>query len=90
MKKLWQFRWDCGRNGEVEGLFVADDQQIEDAVGKHVDFGEILGKHSEVFGTLDHADLKVLSIDQDFIEKCESIKGLLPQGYNPLDYLESN
>ncbi len=88
MKKLWKFRWDCRGMGEVEGLFVADDQQIEDAVGKRVYFGEILGKHSDVYGTLDYLDLTVLSIDQDFIGKCESIEGLLPQGYNPLDYLE--
>lgn len=26
MKNLYQFYWDCGRMGSVEGLFVAEDE----------------------------------------------------------------
>lgn len=75
--------------GDVEGLFVADDEKVEVSLGKQVYFGEILGKHSEVYGTLDEADLQVLSDDQDFIEKVVSIFGdNLPIGYNPLSYIE--
>lgn len=89
MLKLYKFYWDCGRMGDVEGLFIADDEYVKAQIGKTVYFGEILGKHSEVYGTLDEDDLQVLSDDKEFIEKIISIFGdNLPIGYNPLSYIE--
>lgn len=31
---LWSFYWDCGRQGEVEGLFKATREEVENAIGK--------------------------------------------------------
>lgn len=84
--KLYKFYWDCGRMGDVEGVFSATDKEIENALGKRIYFGEILGKHSEIYGDLDKEDLTVLTDDQDFIKKANDY-GLLPTGHNPLDYL---
>lgn len=86
MKKLYRFHWDCGRQGDVEGVFVSDEETIKAALGKTVSFGSILGKHSEVYGELDLEALTVLTDDQDFIAKFEQF---LPRGngYNPLNYL---
>lgn len=72
--------------GDVISVFVAEDTVVSAAIGKRVYFGEILGKHSEVYGSLDKDDLEVLTDDQGFIAKFEHIvgKGI---GYNPLDYL---
>ena len=53
MKAIYQFHWDCGRMGDIAGLFVASKQDVQDAIGKEIYFGEVLGKHSEVYGTLD-------------------------------------
>ena len=87
-KVIARFHWDCGRMGDVEGLFTADVAGLESAYGKEVYFGEILGKHSEVHGTLDREDITVVSDDQDFIAKFEAIVGAgTISGYNPLDYL---
>lgn len=86
MKKLYRFHWDCGRMGDVTCIFVAEQSVVAAAIGKEVDFGEILGKHSEVFGTLDEEDLTVLTDDQDFIEKLEHYMGS-SFGHNPLDHL---
>lgn len=88
MEKLYKFNFDCGRMGSLNGLFVEDEVDIQNAVGKYVYFGEVLGKHSEVSGTLELSDFKVLTDDQEFIHKflkygCES-------GYNPLHYLEED
>lgn len=83
---LWNFHWDCGRQGCVDGLFVATDEEIDAAIGKSVYFGEILGKHSEVFGTLDRDDLQRLTEDSDFIAKFKQFK--CESGYNPLEYLQ--
>lgn len=86
---LAQFFWDCGRAGEVSGVFICTKQQIEDALGKEVYFGEILGKHSEVYGLLDERDIAILSDDSKVIEV---LLGVFPDGeisgYNPLSYIQ--
>lgn len=87
-EKLWKFYWDCGRQGSVEGTFVATQAEIDAAIGAQVYFGEILGKHSEVYGSLDAADLTLLSEDQSFIESWKNLSA--DTGYNPLEYLEEN
>lgn len=87
--KLCKFYWDCGRMGDVEGIFVACDRQIENALGKRIYFGEILGKHSEIYGDLNKEDLTILTEDQDFIKKAVEY-GILPTGFNPLDYLSED
>lgn len=87
MTKIYQFTWDCGRCGVVTGVFVADDAMVQDAMGKRVDLGEALGKHSEVMGKLEEADLVVLS---DSPSDVEVFTRILPRGsgYNPLNYLD--
>lgn len=85
-EKLYRFHWDCGRMGDVTGIFVADEAKVVEAIGKCVYFGEILGKHSEVQGTLTSDDLTVLTGDADFIAKAKAY-GLVPSGYNPLAYM---
>jgi hypothetical protein len=88
MKILYKFYWDCGRQGDVDGTFVATEEEVAAAMGKEVYFGEILGKHSEIFGTLEEKDLKVLTDDQKFIEMFEKLVGDV--GHNPLRYLSEN
>lgn len=89
MKVIAKFYWDCGRSGEVDGIFVTTKEAIAAAVGKEVYFGEILGKHSEVSGTINEGDITILTEDQDFITKFIEIMGSGDiSGYNPLSYLE--
>lgn len=89
MKKLYEFNWDCGRMGDLNGLFIADEADVAAIVGKEIYFGEVLGKHSEISGTLDDEDLTVKSDDQDFITKFIEIMGEgTISGYNPLDYYD--
>lgn len=85
MKKLYRYVLDCGRNGTISGVFVANDEDIKKNLGKDVYFDEVLGKHSEIIIPLEEEDLEVLTEDQDFISEFESIVG--SNGYNPLDYI---
>lgn len=87
MKKLYSFNWDCGRMGWLAGLFVAEESDVEGAIGKEVYFGEVLGKHSEIYGTLEEKDLAVVSEDQEKIEWLVSLLGNTAYGHNPLEYL---
>lgn len=87
MRALYRFYWDCGRQGRVEGLFVAAVDEVAAAIGKEVYFGEILGKHSEVYGTLEAKDLTVVSEDQERIAWLVELLGAQLSGYNPLGAL---
>ena len=85
MQKLYRFNLDCGRMGELEGVFTASTSQIENISGKFIEFGEVLGKHSEIFiDKFDSSYLEVLSEDQEFVKKYSEIIG--SAGFNPLDY----
>lgn len=99
MKKLYSYGLDCGRMGYIESLFVADSKDVEAAIGKNVYFGEILGKHSEIYEDLDWKHLSVLSDDQEKIEWLIEVtrsekdsyvdfETYTINGYNPLTYLE--
>lgn len=89
MRKLWQFHWNCGRMGDLNGLFVADDKDVEETFGKRVYFGEVLGKHSEIEGDLEKKDIELVSHDQEFIE--EFIKNIGTSfGHNPLSNIEED
>ena len=88
MKRLYKFYWDCGRQGHVSGIFIADKEEVKKNLGKQVYLGECLGKHSEIYGDLDEDDLTILSDDQDFIKKFEELK--CESGYNPLKYINED
>lgn len=79
---LWSFYWDCGRQGDVEGIFKATEDEVEAAIGKEVYFGEILGKHSEVYGTLEDGEIELESDDPLVVMDAKE------SGYNPLEYLK--
>lgn len=89
MRKLVRFKWDVRSMGTVEGIFVTTDEELGEAVGREIYFGEILGKHSEISGTLDAEDITTLSLDQEFIDKLVEVFGETKiSGYCPLDYFE--
>lgn len=79
---LWKFFWDCGRQGEVEGVFKATKEEVANAIGKEVYFGEILGRHSEVYGTLEEGECEIISDNPLYVLNA------IESGYNPLDYIE--
>jgi hypothetical protein len=85
---LYKFYWNCGRMGDVEGLFCATESEVNNAIGKKLYFGEILGKHSEIFGELKAEDITLLSSDQEFTHKFQEVTKGISLGYNPLAYIE--
>jgi hypothetical protein len=89
MKKIFKFAWNYGRGGEVEGLFVATQEDVDAAIGQDVYFGEILGKHSEVEGTLEADDITVVSDAAIFVDMFEESVGK-SFGHNPLDYIDAD
>lgn len=88
MKKLYSFYSSCGRDGNVEGLFVAEEKDVKNVIGKKVYFGEILGKHSEVFGVLENGDFEKVNVSAETVKELVDVFGGDDIcGYNPLKYL---
>lgn len=85
---LYKFYWDL-RDGHVAGLFIATKEEVENLIDKDVWFGEINGNNSEVAGTVELDDIKLITEDQDYIENTYKLFGTDQiSGYNPLCYLE--
>jgi len=90
MRNLYSFFWDCGRMGSLDGLFVASPEEIAAAIGREAYFGEVLGKHSEISGTISESDITLVSDDQEKVEWLLEVTGNFPtiSGFNPLEYIE--
>ena len=85
---LVRFFWDAGRSGAVESVFVTTEEELKKCYGKEVYFGEILGKHSEVYGVFEVNDITVISEDQDFIKKLvEVFSSWVISGHYPIDHI---
>lgn len=87
-KILVEFYWDCGRSGELTGLFVTTKEKLENLYGQEAYFGEVLGKHSEISGTITEDDFTVRTDNQECIKLFEELIG--EQGFNPFDYVEES
>ncbi len=86
MKALYKMEVDCGRQGSLKGIFIADDKDVEILV-KHkleVHFGEVLGKHSDVCGAIDEDEIIKITDEENVIEIFE--KHHLDSGYDPFGY----
>jgi len=85
---LYKFEWNLVRMGSICGLFIAEQKDVINSVGKKVHFGEVLGRHSEIYGILEYKDFLLITEDKLVLmileEQC---KGKTIVGYNPLDYI---
>ena len=88
---------DCGRNGNIRGLFAVNDvgeSELRRLINEEtkIYYGEALGKHSLVIGTLEDKEL-TLTCEGDnvmIVLKAlgETVEGdwVTISGHNPLDY----
>lgn len=86
-KKLYKFNFDCGRMGDLEGLFIADEEQAKQAIGQYAYFGEVLGKYSEIEGAIEEGDISIVDVSEATMIELFNIMGENVSGYNPLDYI---
>jgi len=66
--KLYQFYEDCGRMGDLEGLFACTEEDYQKALGKTAWLDEPLGKHSEFDVTVTESNTKVLDISEETVK----------------------
>ena len=84
MKKLYKFHVDYGRQGDLEGLFIAEEKDVKQIIGKNIYFGEVLGKHSDVSETMTEEMFGEINLPTDTLEKLEKELGATWSGINPV------
>ena len=88
--KLYKFSESFGRMGTLEGLFVEDEKNIDEAMGKRIYLGEVLGKHSEIEIELSFRNLKKVDLCESCVEELRKKFGHTISGTNPLSYMEED
>lgn len=85
-KAVYKLKVDCGRQGELEGLFIAKKNHVKILLesGLEIYFGEVLGKHSEIYGILEEKEVIFVSDSQEVIDIIETHE--LQNGFNPFEY----
>ncbi len=85
MKGIYRLNVDCGRMGDVEGIFVADSEDVKGIMGKEIYFGEVLGKHSEIVAEMNLSTIILLTDAKEAVDVVEQYD--LSAGFNPFDFL---
>ena len=90
MKGIYKFYVDCGRMGDLSGVFVADSEIVEKAIakGKSVYFHDVLGKHSEIEVDLSESNITLASDDPSVVAIVSELD--LCNGINPFDYFDED
>lgn len=83
---IYRFHWHCGRQGDLDGLFVASKEEVDNLIGKTVYFGEVLGKHSDIYGTIEPGEITLVNDAPEFIAIFK--ENSMSTGFNPLEYFE--
>ena len=81
MKKLWKFEWTGGYS-LIGGIFKATDEEVESIIGKHLYLGEVDGKHSDVYGTIERNEITLISDNPIVVEAVPTF------GYDPVEYIK--
>lgn len=87
MNAIYKMNIDCGRMGNLEGVFVADTVDMKKLIkdGGTVYFGEVLGKHSDIAVEMEKNFFTEVTTNQEFIDLFEKYD--LATGFNPFDYI---
>lgn len=87
-KGVYKFHFQSGRRtSNLYGVFVAEVRAIDKLIAMGVDicFGEVSGKHSEVYGPIESPeDITLVTTEANVVSAIE--ENDLSSGFNPLDY----
>jgi len=85
---IFRMNFDCGRNGSLRGIFVAEKEKVAELVRskKEIYFGEVLGKHSEICGPVEEGEIEMITDDDEAVGIFNKFD--LATGFNPFDYEE--
>lgn len=72
--------------GDLEGIFVAEKADVQNLIESKIQvyFGEVLGKHSEIYGAIDAGDLTMTNDNPEAVALFETSD--LASGFDPFVY----
>ena len=85
-KGIYKLDVSVGRMGDLDGVFVATKEQVDTLINDEiiVYFGEVLGKHSEVYGGIEKHEIKFITNDKVVVDLF--VDNDLSNGFDPFDY----
>jgi len=81
---LYRFNLSWGRMGDLDGLFIATEEEVASVMGQEVYFGEVLGKHSEVYDPMTEDHITRLVVSSTTVADMLHVCGNNISGYNPV------
>lgn len=91
-KALYRFNQDFGRMGELNGVFIEEAERVIEVTEGDTEyvacFGEVLGKHSDVYCVITPDNVTFITDDDTTIQVV--LEHDLQSGYNPFDYLQDD
>lgn len=87
-KILVKFFLDCGRQGEIESLFISTEDEMNSIMGKSMSFYEVVGKHSQVFDVASWANFSIISDDPLKVQMMEETMGTHISGIDIFEHLD--
>jgi hypothetical protein len=75
--------------GFIDGLFIAEEDRVKELMGKTIDFGEVLGKYSDISVTISPNNLGVFNDHPGVINSISAHSNTLC-GYNPFEYIDED
>lgn len=83
---IYKLNIDCGRHGSLEGVFISTDEKVKNIIGTEIYWGEVLGKHSEVYGELEENEVIFVTDDEQTVSLFKKFE--LSSGFNPFHFLD--
>ena len=85
-RAIFKMNFDCGRSGSLAGVFVQEKEMVKVLVesGMDIYFGEVLGKHSEVYGPLKESEITMLTDSPEVVDMF--VQHGLSSGFDPFEY----
>ena len=82
---VYKLEASYGRMGDLSGVFIATDSDVKKLISSQIKvyFGEVLGKHSEVYGKLESDDISLLTDSAEAVALVG--KHGLSNGLNPFE-----
>lgn len=89
-KAIYKFHSDWGRMGYLEGVLISTKDRVEKLIESKIEvyFGEVFGKHSEVYGIIRKDNMTFISDNEEAVRVIEEYG--LTSGINPFQYTSIN
>lgn len=89
-KAIYKFHTDCGRMGELDGILISTKEKVDKLIESKIEvyFGEVLGKHSEIYGVIEKDDMIFVSDNKETVRVVEEHE--LTSGFDPFCYTSIN